>query len=163
MEPVNERRELAGGNALSVQYSDCSTARLYEAAVRCVTELGFALTQQNAAETTLAFRTPGPTPTWPGLELTVAISQDTGAARLVIGGDRFSGYRRQAVAYRGTRHVGIIFLDKLKVVLPTVSEPAAAAPAPASRLDQLRSLADLRNSGVLTDAEFDAEKKRLLG
>ena len=43
--------------------------------------------------------------------------------------------------------------------------PPAAAPAPAaeSRIDQLKALAELKSKGVLNDAEFEAEKARILG
>lgn len=43
--------------------------------------------------------------------------------------------------------------------------PPAAAPAPAaeSRIDQLKELAELKSQGVLNDAEFEAEKARILG
>ncbi len=37
--------------------------------------------------------------------------------------------------------------------------PAAAAPDP---IAQLKELAELKNQGVLTDAEFDAQKARIL-
>jgi hypothetical protein len=42
--------------------------------------------------------------------------------------------------------------------------PAAAAPAPAaeSRVDQLKALGELKEQGVLNDAEFEAEKARIL-
>lgn len=47
-----------------------------------------------------------------------------------------------------------------------VAAPAAptddAAPAAASVLDQLAQLGQLRDSGVLTDAEFEAQKQRIL-
>lgn len=36
-----------------------------------------------------------------------------------------------------------------------------SSPGP-TRVEQLRGLADLRDSGALTDAEFDAEKSRIL-
>jgi membrane protease subunit (stomatin/prohibitin family) len=44
----------------------------------------------------------------------------------------------------------------------------AQAPAPAAddgsdRLAQLKELGDLKAQGVLTEAEFEAEKKRILG
>jgi hypothetical protein len=53
---------------------------------------------------------------------------------------------------------------------PRPAQPAApaATPAPAppagedDRIDRLRQLADLHDSGVLDDAEFQAEKRRLL-
>ena len=43
--------------------------------------------------------------------------------------------------------------------------PAPAAPASSgeSRIDQLKSLGELKAQGVLTDAEFEAEKARILG
>lgn len=42
----------------------------------------------------------------------------------------------------------------------------AAAPAPStmdSRIDQLKQLADLKAQGVLTDEEFGAQKRQILG
>lgn len=51
---------------------------------------------------------------------------------------------------------------------PQQQPPAAAQPAPAgeaageSRVDQLRTLADLKAQGVLSEAEFAAEKARIL-
>jgi Short C-terminal domain len=47
---------------------------------------------------------------------------------------------------------------------PVPAGPAApAAPPPASVADEIRKLAELRDAGVLTDAEFAAQKSRLLG
>lgn len=41
--------------------------------------------------------------------------------------------------------------------------PAAAAPPEPDRLAQLKDLTALRDAGALTDAEFEAEKQRILG
>lgn len=41
--------------------------------------------------------------------------------------------------------------------------PPAAASAPESRIDQLKELGELKAQGVLNDAEFEAEKARILG
>jgi hypothetical protein len=43
--------------------------------------------------------------------------------------------------------------------------PPAAVPAPnsESRIDQLKELGELKSQGVLNDAEFEAEKARILG
>ena len=43
------------------------------------------------------------------------------------------------------------------------AQPAAAAPDPAATADALTKLADLRDRGVLSDAEFQAQKDKLLG
>jgi Short C-terminal domain len=49
---------------------------------------------------------------------------------------------------------------------PTYAPPQAAAPAPTGmtqeKLDQLKQLGQLRESGVLTDAEFEAQKQKIL-
>jgi Short C-terminal domain len=54
---------------------------------------------------------------------------------------------------------------------PQYAEPQYAEPPPqaapaahaASRVDELKDLAALKEQGVLTDAEFAAEKARILG
>lgn len=46
------------------------------------------------------------------------------------------------------------------------AKPAPAAPAMPSgddAIEQVKKLAELRDQGILTDAEFDAKKKQLLG
>ena len=50
-------------------------------------------------------------------------------------------------------------------VNPAAAAPPAAAAAPAAPVDvadQLRKLADLRDQGVLTEDEFQAQKAKLL-
>lgn len=52
---------------------------------------------------------------------------------------------------------------------PQAAPPPAAAPAPAAQagssdlVAQLRSLAELRDQGILTEEEFAAQKAKLLG
>lgn len=46
---------------------------------------------------------------------------------------------------------------------PIAAAPAAASPDMGDRLAQLKQLAELRESGVLTDAEFGAQKAQILG
>lgn len=41
--------------------------------------------------------------------------------------------------------------------------PQAATPGTASTADELTKLADLRDRGILTDEEFDAKKRQMLG
>ena len=55
------------------------------------------------------------------------------------------------------------------VAQPGSAAPIAAAPAPAAaspdmgdKLAQLKQLGELRESGVLTDAEFEAQKAQIL-
>ena len=50
---------------------------------------------------------------------------------------------------------------------PAPAAPAPAAPPPASSapsyLEELEKLGELRDKGIITDAEFEAKKKELLG
>ena len=41
--------------------------------------------------------------------------------------------------------------------------PAPAAPSTDDKLSQLKELGQLKESGVLTDAEFEAQKAKILG
>ncbi len=41
--------------------------------------------------------------------------------------------------------------------------PPPAAPSQASTLDQLKELGELKQQGVLTDEEFEAQKAKILG
>jgi hypothetical protein len=46
---------------------------------------------------------------------------------------------------------------------PAPAAPAPAAPAGDDMVSQLKQLADLKASGVLTDEEFNAAKAKLIG
>lgn len=46
---------------------------------------------------------------------------------------------------------------------PPMPEPVAPAPPPADLVTQLRELAGLKDQGILTQEEFDAQKARILG
>lgn len=45
---------------------------------------------------------------------------------------------------------------------PAPAPAASASDATADRLDQLKTLGELKQSGVLTDAEFEAQKAKIL-
>jgi len=155
-------RELAGGNAFDSVYRDCSTARLYAAAVHTVMELGCAITSRDDAAMTISFRT-NPVRPWPGIELTAAIHPQGDGAQVIVGGRHITGYRLGMADWHQANALGLMFLDRLKSVLPGIPEPAPADTAGPSKVDQLTSLAELRDRAVLTEDEFEAEKKRLIG
>jgi len=49
-----------------------------------------------------------------------------------------------------------------QVAQPAVA-PVPSAPASDDAIEQIKKLAELRDQGILTDAEFEAKKKQLLG
>ena len=56
--------------------------------------------------------------------------------------------------------------DEDQAALGAAPEPAPAAPPPStepSYLEELEKLGELREKGIITDAEFEAKKKELLG
>jgi hypothetical protein len=53
--------------------------------------------------------------------------------------------------------------DQQKAFDDYVRQTAATTGAAPSSADQLAKLADLKNQGVLTDAEFEAQKAKILG
>ncbi|HUA06094.1 MAG TPA: SHOCT domain-containing protein [Solirubrobacteraceae bacterium] len=153
--------ELAGGNALKTVYPECSTARLYAAAIHCVTELGCVITSRDDAAMTLAFRT-NPVRPWPGIELAAAIHPEDDGAQIVLGGRHVTGYRLGMADWHQANALGLMFLDRLTSELPGIPEPAAGPSAVPSTVSRLKSLAELRDRGALTEDEFQAQKKRLL-
>jgi hypothetical protein len=52
---------------------------------------------------------------------------------------------------------------EIQRVQDRVSELEQDQPQPESTLDQLKQLGELRDTGVLTEAEFEAQKAKILG
>jgi hypothetical protein len=68
--------------------------------------------------------------------------------------------RRQAARWadQGTTQPG--YMQPVQQVQQVASPPAA--PAQPDKIEQLKQLAELKDQGVLTQAEFDAEKAKIL-
>ncbi|CAA9348321.1 MAG: hypothetical protein AVDCRST_MAG89-2984 [uncultured Gemmatimonadetes bacterium] len=64
---------------------------------------------------------------------------------------------------RGQQETFEAFRDELNRRMLAARKPAASAPAPLDFTAQLERLARLREQGVLTDEEFQAQKARVLG
>lgn len=69
--------------------------------------------------------------------------------------------RRQAEKY-ATRDANI-YAQRDQAYEQQVAPQAAPAPAAPDPIAQLKELAQLKDQGVLTDAEFDAQKAKILG
>jgi hypothetical protein len=69
-----------------------------------------------------------------------------------------------AVSNRVSRRQGERWAQEQAAYPAPQAPPPAAAPAASgeSRVEQLKSLGELKAQGVLTDAEFEAEKARIL-
>ncbi len=143
-------------------YPNCSTARLYEAAVRAAIDLRFRIVGQDPASGTVTFWTTVPTTAWRGPEMSARVIPKGDSAQVVIRGTRVAGYRLALADWLETKRIGLLFLQRVSSVLPAIAEPTPPATANRSPVADLKSLADLREQGLLTEDEFEAEKKRLL-
>jgi putative oligomerization/nucleic acid binding protein len=103
------------------------------------------------------------TASWPGQQMTAVVHPRGEAAQIVVGGDRIGAYRLQMGVWHQAKAVGLLFIKRVTSVLPGLPEPAPAASPGPTTADLLRSLADLRDRGFLTEDEFAAEKKEMLG
>lgn len=72
------------------------------------------------------------------------------------------------------KHIGKMKKNDVKNIANLISEasaqmkrkmraPAAEASAPTSQMDELKKLAELKESGILTEVEFNVQKAKLLG
>ena len=69
-----------------------------------------------------------------------------------------------AVSNRVSRRQGNRWAEQEAEQAPAYQEPPPPAPAPAADpIEQLTKLGELRDNGVLTEAEFEAQKAKLLG
>jgi hypothetical protein len=91
------------------------------------------------------------------------------ARAAVVGGVAYhAGKSRQNAAYaEEDQNAQIAELQQQQQQPQYAAPPPAAAPAPAADPDevyaQLEKLADLKAKGILTDAEFEVQKAKLLG
>jgi predicted Zn-dependent peptidase len=46
---------------------------------------------------------------------------------------------------------------------PSAAAPVAAAPAQSDYIEELKQLAELKSAGIISEADFEAKKKQLLG
>jgi FMN phosphatase YigB (HAD superfamily) len=69
--------------------------------------------------------------------------------------------RRQAERF--AERDASIYAQQNAAYAAQVAPPPAEAPSADDRIEQLRQLGELKAQGILTEAEFAAEKARILG
>jgi hypothetical protein len=67
-----------------------------------------------------------------------------------------------SVSNRVSRRQGNRWAQQEQEQQPPAAPPPAAAPSGEDRMHQLKELGALKEQGVLTDAEFESEKARIL-
>jgi Short C-terminal domain len=145
---------------------NCSAARLYAAAIRTVTEMGYSIINSDSQSLTVSFRTGMSMRSWQGQDMTATMfDQQSGAAKIVVGGRRATAGRGvQVFDWGEARSIAYRYLERVVPLSKTLEEPMerTTSDAPASTADQLERIVSLFEKGVLTNEEFAAAKKKLL-
>lgn len=153
----------------SVQFNfNASGGRVWAAALQVVSQLGYTVVHTDGVARVLSFNTGRSMSSWAGQDLSMTLVPDGHAGTVMTvggslgkGGNPFGG--GQAFAWGEKGRLIDKFAATVKEIVPRIAEPQAPAPAGgASVADELAKLASLRDSGVLSEDEFAAQKARLL-
>jgi putative oligomerization/nucleic acid binding protein len=83
-------------------------------------------------------------------------------AAMVGGAGYVAGKRRARTEEQDAQLAGMQQAPPAAAPAPAPAAPAPAAMSATDRIEALKNLKDLLDSGVLTQAEFDAQKQQLL-
>jgi Short C-terminal domain len=156
------------GKAIEAIYAGCSSAGLFAAVVRTVSELGYSITSSDSASLIVSFRTGLSWKSWQGQEMTATVSSaDARTPAVVLGGKRVTrGYQLQLYDWGEAKSIAHRVIDRLTSIAATPRSQPAAEPRSSSvvvlHADELERLARLHEQGALTDDEFATAKKKLL-
>ncbi len=144
-----------------------STSRVFIAAQRSVSELGFAVLHSDPAGCVITFNTGRSMKSWAGQDLSVTVFEEGSEAKVVVGGSLAKGGNPfgggQVASWGEKRKLSLRFLDHLRTVLPSVPEPSTFPKAETESVAaQLAQLAELYHTGAISDVEFGAAKAKLL-
>ena len=87
----------------------------------------------------------------------------------VVGGAAYSigkhnqANRDEAAGYEADQDARIQQLEAQQQAPPAAAAPAAPGALNDAAIEQLQKLSDLQKAGVLTQEEFDSQKRKLLG
>lgn len=144
--------------------------QVFAAATRVTSELGYHVVAVQKEAGVISFNTGRSMRSWGGQDMSATvIDLGGGTCRVVLGGSLAKGGMpgsggTQVVAWGEKGAVASKFFARLREVLPGTPNPASSSsPSPSSDLAaQLADLAKLRDSGVLSEDEFQSAKRRLI-
>jgi hypothetical protein len=153
-----------GGQSSRFKFDDASIERVWAASLRAVSQLGYAVTHSDSGAHILTFNTGRSMSSFAGQDLSATLSATTGGTMMTLGGSLGKGGNPfgggQMFAWGEKDRLIAKFAATVQRALPDI--PEASQTATGSIADELGKLAALRDSGVLSEAEFAAQKARLL-
>lgn len=157
-----------------------SPARVFDACLAAVAQLGYTIQHSDKASHVLSFNTGRSMRSWGGQDVTAQLlgTADNGT-RIVVAGRAAAGGMpgrggTQVASWGELKKVARVFLKGVEAALPQVSEEesppmraTASTPSPDheghSVAIELAELSRLRDQGAISEAEFVAAKARVLG
>lgn len=160
-----------GGKTIEGTF-DATPARTFEACRSAVANLGYTVLTASRDSMTISFNTGRSMKSWGGQDLTASLFAAGGKTRVVVGGSlakggsALTGGGAQLGAWGEKKALSNKFIDEIRRVLPSIAEPASSTPAgnaTTSAADEILKLKELLDAGVLSQEEFEASKRKLLG
>src|SRR6478735_9288985 len=152
-----------GGKSLQFSLKEAPVDRVWEAALQAVARLGYSIQHTDSASRVLSFNTGRSMSSWAGQDLSMTLVADGSGGTVMSmggslgkGGNPFGG--GQAFAWGEKGRLIDKFAATVRETLPSIPDRPATAPAGNSVADELAKLASLRDSGVLSEDEFAAQK-----
>ncbi len=150
---------------------DAPKEQVFAAAALTVADLGYSVLHSDSDAGSIAFNTGASTWSNAGQDMTLTIVAITPQkSRMIIGGTQAQrGGQAQFGSWGERGRITKRLVARLNDVLSDTPEESAeldgtsSSPASASTVDALTQLAELHRSGALTDDEFDAAKRQVLG
>lgn len=167
---VQLRSRVMAGKSVQFSFKEASADRVWEAALQAVARSGYSIQHSDATSRVLSFNTGRSMSSWAGQDLSMTLVADgSGGTMMSMGGSLGKGGNPfgggQAIAWGEKGRLIDKFAVTVKEILPRIPDRAAPQPSPVggSVADELAKLASLRDSGVITEDEFAAQKAKLLG
>jgi putative oligomerization/nucleic acid binding protein len=157
-----------GGKTEQFQF-EASRERLWATVVQCIGTSGYTVIMSDAQSGIVSFNTGRSMKSWGGQDLSATVAGDSESSTLIMGGSLARGGNPfgggSQVASWGEKGTLIRrFAESVAEALPGVPVPVSSSPTPSADVSAgLGRLAALRESGALTEDEFQAAKAKLLG
>jgi hypothetical protein len=165
---IENGREIMAGKTFGANFN-ASTERTFAAGVRAVGELGYTILEARPDAGVISFNSGRSMKSWAGQDMSATFVNDGPGTKVIVGGSIAKGGNplgggSQIVSWGEKTQIAERFLRKLEDVLPQTPEPKAKSNSGGGSLaDQFRSLADLKDQGVLSETEFEAAKAKIIG
>jgi hypothetical protein len=149
---------------------EVTDGQLFDLVIKAAMHCGYTLLNQSRRDGTLTFKTGITWTSWSGVEVSALVAATTpGKAEVMFGGGTAAaaGTRpKQLVVIGGAKGPAKKITAEIKSLIKKGEIPATRAledrGQAVSTADELAKLAKLKQDGVVTAAEFDAAKAKLL-